>query len=207
MTGLVINRSVQCIGSGDPTDLFCYGHATITGTEAQMFRGFPTYKRERCRRCESHRKLYLRNIDLTGKSAAAFQAEARAMVRRGHAPDNATARQLMIESGLTKSYIRDEVFLPALNHPCPGWCGDMVDGGFVRFVIEHTGDLELDCRDPRFRISPENCGPLCSNCNPQKYDTPWPQFMERQHAIRVNLANVQPFRAPPVQGRFDFDVP
>jgi hypothetical protein len=124
-------------------------------------------------------------------------------VDRGFAKDVEQAAMLMDASGVTRSFIA-ELLRDALGQECPGLCCNATfdENGrivIVRFPITRLDDLEFDWRDPRSMLTPENCGPLCGSCNPQKGETPWPEFIAAQRAVLMNLERVMPNPAPPEQ--------
>jgi hypothetical protein len=106
------------------------------------------------------------------------------MVRKGLAPSVKMAYLQMDDAGLTVEYIA-QVFVDALNKPCPGMC--VLDDGRSPHIITDPDDLHGDWRDPRYCLTPENFGALCSSCNRQKRSQPWPDFAAQQRAVRTNL--------------------
>lgn len=125
------------------------------------------------------------------------------MVDRGDAETVDQAKAILIHNGMTPDYIATKIFQPALGEVCPGLCCDAYvrDGLIVvvRSKIVLAKDLELDWRDPRYPLTPENAGPLCTDCNKQKGDMPWSEFGAIQRAILANLEHVPPEPPPPEQ--------
>lgn len=200
-----MGKTVQpsCKGSGVPGDRFEWGHSVVPGTEVGIFgpnrQGRKTYfYRRRCYRCASTR-YYHRRGDCTQKASEAFRKHRKQMVRKGFGATEAEAQRIMLNSGVTPEFMA-EMFRAAFGKPCPGLCGWP-----ERHVITAYEDLQFDWRDPRYPLSRENCGPLCATCNQQKNDKPWPEFMHRQHAIRMNLDKAEPFPPPPKQEAL-FDI-
>jgi hypothetical protein len=186
----------SCAGSGVPGDIFEFGHSVVPGTEVGIFGPNPrfgnTYFRNRCYRCASTRYYWLRG-NCKQKGSVAFRKHRKEMVKKGFAASEAEAEQIMRSSGVTPEFIA-EMFRAAFGKPCPGLCGWP-----ERHIITAYEDLQFDWRDPRYPLSKENCGPLCATCNQQKNNKPWPEFMHRQHAIRMNLEHATPHPPPPRQ--------
>ena len=192
----------RCTGSSVPGDYFEHGHEIVPGTEDLMFPlvgGFAgKYQQARCHRCTSHRNAHRSYMDLRPKARHAHASHAKDMVDKGFAVDIATARKLMDGAGVTVEFITD-MFTMALGQECPGWCGHIdTDGSYHRHVITEPRDLHFDWQDPRYPLTPENCGPLCHNCNQQKGAMTFPAFMARQRAIVLNMSQ-RPAPAPPLQ--------
>jgi len=200
---LAAARQPSCVGSGVPGDVFEWGHSVVPGTEVGVFgphsrRGDRYLRKRRCYRCESTRYYWLRG-NCTKKAGGAFRKHKKEMVKKGFAANAVEADQLMRSSGVSPEFIA-EMFRGAYGKPCPGLCGWP-----ERHTIASYEDLQFDWRDPRYPLSRENCGPLCATCNQQKNVLPWPEFMHRQHAIRMNLERGEPFPPPPKQESL-FDV-
>ena len=151
-----------------------------------------SYFHTRCKYCTSTRYNAQRS-NMVQKATATHREHADKMVRKGFAPTRAVAIQLMNGSGVTKDFIA-AMFREYIGKECPGMCGWP-----NRHRMTEYPDLQFDWRDPRYPLTPENCGPLCGSCNPQKNDSPWPEFMACQRAIRMSLDQAVAFGPRPVQ--------
>jgi hypothetical protein len=195
----------RCIGSSVPGDYWEYGHPVLAGTETQMFPENvdgtgSTYFRHRCFRCRST-LYYFQREDCAAKAQKTWAEHAKKYVKRGFAEDEEHARLLLTRNGVTPEWIASDVFVPAFGNPCPGLCchAYLNERGVLvieQHIITIYPDLHFDWRDPRYPLTPENAGPLCGTCNPQKGEDPWPKFMARQRAILSNLRLVNPDPAP-----------
>lgn len=189
-------KVTACIGSGVPGDVLEWGHEIIPGTEQYVFRAPKSSwaqsrrTRPRCRRCESTRYDWSKKTDYRSKASSTHKDHARKMARYGFADTAEQASTLMNLAGVTVEFIQ-VLFAEAIGELCPGLCGFP-----ERHRIVLNGDLHFDRRDPRFEITPENCGPLCSTCNKQKHRDPWPVFTLRQRFIRENLEQAVPCEPP-----------
>jgi hypothetical protein len=183
----------KCIGSGVPGDVLEWGHEIIPGTEPHVFARVgnqSSYYAKRCRRCASTRYDWSKKVDYRAKASSTHREHAGTMAKFGFAENQAQASSLMVLAGVTREFIQS-MFATAIGGLCPGLCG-FPD----RHPITINGDLHFDWRDPRFPLTPENCGPLCSTCNKQKGQMPWPEFMAQQRALRANLEQAVPLDPP-----------
>ena len=207
----------KCVGSGVPSDWFEYGHYILPGTQplicAQQDSGTSGRPQvrfaSRCRLCRSTRSYWRRDKDATAKATQAHRRHADRMVTKRQAPDRATALDMMNGGGVTIAWLAQE-FLDAIGKPCPGRCfvPTIVDGKPTApdHIITRMSDLQLDWRDPRYPICPENAGPLEGTCNQQKAGRPWAEFMNSQRATRRNFLEAVRLPPPPIQGELDLGL-
>lgn len=205
----------KCVGSGVPDDWFEHGHYVLPGTQPLIFPPMAREKsgllrlKSRCRLCDSTRRYWKRDKDATAKAAQAHRRHADRMVEKHQAPDRATAVDMMNGGGVTVAWLAQQ-FLDAIGKPCPGLCfvPTVADGKPVAqdHIITRMAELQLDWRDPRFPICPENAGPLEGTCNQQKAGKPWAEFMNTQRATRRNFLEAIRLPPPCIQDELDLGL-